>query len=170
MASQAGGGTGGDAGSVQRGNGHGLARQGSLYNLTLNEVQSHFKEPLLSMNLDELLKSVSFPNGADPDGAIIGKPELTSGLQWQGSITVPPQLSKKTIDEVWKGIQDRPEISAKEVGQWKWERQLILGEMTLVYFLVKAGLVTEGYVVALDRSHPHPRRRCGARQLGAALD
>ncbi|KAK3138429.1 hypothetical protein QOZ80_5AG0368870 [Eleusine coracana subsp. coracana] len=145
MASQPGGGTGGDAGSIQRRSGQGLARQGSLYNLTLNEVQSHLGEPLLSMNLDELLKSV-FPDGADPDGAIVGKPELTSGLQRQGSITMPPQLSKKTVDEVWKGIQDTPEISAKEGGQWRRERQPMLGEMTLEDFLVKAGVVTEGYV------------------------
>ncbi|GJM88928.1 hypothetical protein PR202_ga05510 [Eleusine coracana subsp. coracana] len=108
-------------------------------------IQSHLGEPLLSMNLDELLKSV-FPDGADPDGAIVGKPELTSGLQRQGSITMPPQLSKKTVDEVWKGIQDTPEISAKEGGQWRRERQPMLGEMTLEDFLVKAGVVTEGYV------------------------
>lgn len=145
MASQSGGGTGGDAGAMQRGNGQGLARQGSLYNLTLNEVQSHLGEPLLSMNLDELLKSV-FPDGVDPDGAITGKPELISGLQRQGSITMPPQLSKKTVDEVWRGIQDRPQISAEEGSQRGRERQTTLGEMTLEDFLVKAGVVTEGYV------------------------
>jgi ABA responsive element binding factor len=35
-----GGGSGRDAGSAQRGPMQGLARQGSLYGLTLNEVQS----------------------------------------------------------------------------------------------------------------------------------
>ncbi|XP_062231705.1 ABSCISIC ACID-INSENSITIVE 5-like protein 2 isoform X5 [Phragmites australis] len=142
MASQTGGGWGGDGGSAQHGQVQGLARQGSLYNLTLNEVQSHLGEPLLSMNFDELLKSV-FPDGVDPDYAFTGKPELTSGLQRQGSITMPPQLSKKTVDEVWKGIQDGPAISAKESGQRKQERQPTLGEMTLEDFLVKAGVVTE---------------------------
>jgi ABA responsive element binding factor len=146
MASQAGG---GDAGSVQRGSGQGLARQGSLYNLTLDEVQSHLGEPLFSMNLDELLKSV-FPGGADPDGTTVGNSELISGLQRQGSIIMPPQLSKKTVDEVWKGIQDRPEISATKGGQQRQERQPTLGEMTLEDFLVKAGVVTDGYVKDLN--------------------
>ncbi|TVU19936.1 hypothetical protein EJB05_36118 [Eragrostis curvula] len=145
MASQTGGGTGGDAGSVHRGQGQGPSRQGSLYNLTLNEVQSHLGEPLLSMNFDELLKSV-FPDGVDPDGTIAGNPEMIAGLQRQGSITMPRQLSKKTVDEVWKGIQDRPEIIAEEGGQRRKERQTTLGEMTLEDFLVKAGVVTEGYV------------------------
>jgi ABA responsive element binding factor len=149
MSSQAGGGTGGDAGSVQQGSGQGLARQGSLYNLTLDEVQSHLGEPLFSMNLDELLKSV-FPGGADPDGTTAGNSELISGLQRQGSITMPPQLSKKTVDEVWKGIQDRPEISATKGGQQRQERQPTLGEMTLEDFLVKAGVVTDGYAKDLN--------------------
>ncbi|XP_062180605.1 ABSCISIC ACID-INSENSITIVE 5-like protein 2 isoform X2 [Phragmites australis] len=143
MASETGGGSGGDASSAQRGQMQGLARQGSLYNLTLNEVQSHLGAPLLSMNFDELLKSV-FPDGVDPDGSIAGKPEQTSGLQRQGSITMPPQLSKKTVDEVWKGIRDGPEISAEEGGCQRRERQPTLGEMTLEDFLVKAGAVMEG--------------------------
>ncbi|KAL6610407.1 hypothetical protein ACP70R_040376 [Stipagrostis hirtigluma subsp. patula] len=143
MASQAGGGGRGDAGSAQRGQAHGLGRQGSLYSLTLNEVQSHLGEPLLSMNFDELLKSV-FPDGVDPDGATAGNTDPASGLQRQGSITMPPQLSKKTVDEVWKGIQDGPSISAVGGGRRRRDRQPTLGEMTLEDFLVKAGVVTEG--------------------------
>ncbi|XP_004961685.1 ABSCISIC ACID-INSENSITIVE 5-like protein 2 isoform X2 [Setaria italica] len=143
MASQAGGGGGGDAGSAQRGQIQGLARQGSLYSLTLDEVQNHLGEPLLSMNFDDLLKTV-FPDGVDPNGPVIGKPDPASSLQRQGSIVMPPQLSKKTVDEVWKGIQDGPETSAREGGQHRRERQPTLGEMTLEDFLVKAGVVPEG--------------------------
>ncbi|KAL6841440.1 hypothetical protein ACP4OV_028958 [Aristida adscensionis] len=151
MASQAGGGGGGgDAGPAQRGQAQGLGRQGSLYNLTLNEVQSHLGEPLMSMNFDELLKSV-FPDGVDPDGAGAGSLDRASGLQRQGSITMPPQLSKKTVDEVWKGIQDGPDvISAEKGGRRRRERQPTLGEMTLEDFLVKAGVVTEGFVKDSD--------------------
>uniref|UniRef100_A0ACD5TGJ7 Uncharacterized protein n=1 Tax=Avena sativa TaxID=4498 RepID=A0ACD5TGJ7_AVESA len=141
--SQAGGG-GGYAGSgAQRGQAQGLARQGSMYSLTLNEVQSQLTEPLLSMNLDELLKSV-FPDGMDPDGGVAGPSEPVVGLHRQGSITMPPELSKKTVDEVWKGIQDSPKRSGEEGGRRRRERQPTLGEMTLEDFLVKAGVVTEG--------------------------
>lgn len=149
MASQSGGGSGGDAGSAQHGHMQGLARQGSLYNLTLDEVQNHLGEPLLSMNFDELLKSV-FPDGVDPDGAGTGKPDRTSSLQRQGSIIMPPQLSKKTVDEVWKGFQDGPGTSAAEGGWRRQERQQTLGEMTLEDFLVKAGVVTEGLMKDSD--------------------
>ncbi|KAF8703694.1 hypothetical protein HU200_031776 [Digitaria exilis] len=73
------------------------------------------------MNFDELLKSV-FPGGVDPDVSVA--------------------LSRKTVDEVWKGIQDGPE-----------ERQPTLGEMTLEDFLVKAGVVTEGLQTSLVGSY-----------------
>ncbi|KAJ1285899.1 hypothetical protein BS78_03G313300 [Paspalum vaginatum] len=149
MASQVGGGGGGGggggAGTVQRGQMQSLARQGSLYNLTLDEVQSHLGEPLHSMNLDELLKSV-FPDGLDPDGGTASQYEQTSGLLRQGSIVMPPELSKKTLDEVWKGIQDVPKRST-EGGR---RRQPTLGEMTLEDFLVKAGVVAEGYLKDLS--------------------
>jgi len=101
------------------------------------------------MNLDELLKSV-FPDGLDPDGATTSQPEQTSGLLRQASLTMPPELSKKTVDEVWKGIQDVPKRNAEGGGRRRRERQPTLGEMTLEDFLVKAGVVTEGYLKDLN--------------------
>ncbi|XP_006654569.1 ABSCISIC ACID-INSENSITIVE 5-like protein 2 [Oryza brachyantha] len=149
MASHAGGSSGGgrDAGAARGGAMQSLVRQGSLYGLTLNEVQSQLGEPLLSMNLDELLRSV-FPEGVDPDGggSVAGQSQPAMGLQRQGSITMPPELSKKTVDEVWKGIQDVPKRGAEEGGRRRRERQPTLGEMTLEDFLVKAGVVTDGYL------------------------
>jgi ABA responsive element binding factor len=148
MASQAGG--GGIGGSTaQREQMQSLARQGSLYNLTLDEVQSHLGEPLHSMNLDELLKSV-FHDGLDPDGATTSQHEQPSGLLRQASISMPPELSKKTVDEVWKGIQDGPKRNAEEGDRRRRERQPTLGEMTLEDFLIKAGVVTEGYLKDLN--------------------
>uniref|UniRef100_J3MP98 BZIP domain-containing protein n=1 Tax=Oryza brachyantha TaxID=4533 RepID=J3MP98_ORYBR len=41
------------------GGGGALSRQGSVYSLTLNEVESHLGEPLRSMNLDDLLRTVA---------------------------------------------------------------------------------------------------------------
>ena len=149
MASQSqagGGGGGGYAGPGQRGQAQqGLGRQGSLYSLTLDEVQSQLTEPLLSMNLDELLKSV-FPDGVDPVGGVAGQSEPAPGLLRQGSITMPPDLSKKTVDEVWKGIQDSPKRSGEEGSRRRRERQPTFGEMTLEDFLVKAGVVAEGHL------------------------
>ncbi|KAG8055021.1 hypothetical protein GUJ93_ZPchr0001g30854 [Zizania palustris] len=147
MASKTGG--GGIAGTAQRGQMQSLARQGSLYSLTLDEVQSHLGEPLYSMNLDELLRTV-FPDGVAPDGATTSQHEQSSGLLRQGSITMPPELSKKTVDEVWKGIQAAPKGNAQMGGRGRRGRQPTLGEVTLEDFLVKAGVVTEGYLKDLS--------------------
>ncbi|XP_078181823.1 ABSCISIC ACID-INSENSITIVE 5-like protein 3 isoform X2 [Carex rostrata] len=122
-----------------------LARQGSLYSLTLNEVQSQLGEPLLSMNFDELLKSI-FPEGTaeseSPPRPVMAtglRPGpsngFDSGLQRQGSITMPPALSNKTVDEVWRGISG---LEDNKTGDDQ------LGGMTLESFLIKAGVVLEG--------------------------
>ncbi|KAL0914857.1 hypothetical protein M5K25_015242 [Dendrobium thyrsiflorum] len=147
-------GGGGNGGGMQRPQIQSLSRQGSLYGLTLNEVQSHLGEPLHSMNLDELLKSV-FPGeanqgqGMDMDG--LTQYASSSGLQRQGSITMPHSLSKKTVDDVWRDIQQGrrkrgPSNEDRKVGHGQ-ERQPTFGEMTLEDFLVKAGVVAEGSVV-----------------------
>ncbi|XP_050210834.1 ABSCISIC ACID-INSENSITIVE 5-like protein 2 [Mercurialis annua] len=98
-----------------------LGRNNSMYSLTLDEVQSQLGDlgkPLSSMNLDELLKNVF---------------TAESALQRQGSnLSLTDSLSSKTVDEVWRDIQ-----------QTKINEQSkpTLGEMTLEDFLVKAGVV-----------------------------
>nr|CAB3459036.1 unnamed protein product [Digitaria exilis] len=58
----------------------GLSRQqGSVYSLTLTEVETQLGEPLRSMNLDDLLRTV-LP-------------------------AAEPPAAKKTVDEVWRDIQ-----------------------------------------------------------------
>lgn len=91
-----------------------LARQGSLYSLTLNEVQTHLGEPLNSMNLDDLLKNV-----------------------FVDIETTAASSSKKTVDEVWRDIQQKKSGGGRSSNQE-------LGEMTLEDFLMKAGVVGEG--------------------------
>lgn len=118
-----------------------LPRQGSLYSLTLDEVQNHLGssgKPLGSMNLDELLKSVwSAEANQSPVMAVNGS---TQSLSRQGSLTLPGELSKKTVDEVWKDIQhDKNGGSTHE----RKDMQPTLGEMTLEDLLLKAGVVTE---------------------------
>ncbi|CDY27189.1 BnaA09g36130D [Brassica napus] len=98
-----------------------LNRQGSLYSLTLDEVQTHLGssgKALGSMNLDELLKSVC-----------------------SGSLTLPRDLSKKTVEEVWKDIQQ--DKNGGGSGHERRDKQPTLGEMTLEDLLLKAGVVTE---------------------------
>ncbi|KAL5154671.1 ABSCISIC ACID-INSENSITIVE 5-like protein 2 [Glycine soja] len=119
-----------------------LTRQGSLYNLTLDEVQNqlgNLGKPLGSMNLDELLKSVwTAESGTDAYMQHGGQvASAGSSLNPQGSLTLSGNLSKKTIDEVWRDMQQK-----KSVGK---ERQPTLGEMTLEDFLVKAGVATEPF-------------------------
>lgn len=120
-----------------------LARQGSLCRLTLNEVQSHLDEPLHSMNLDELLRTVFPGELSQPSAMDLGSSHcgLGLGLHCQGSISVPRTLSKKTVDEVWRDIQQKK--ANGELGL-SHGRQPTLGEMTLEDFLVKAGVVAEG--------------------------
>ncbi|KAG6743611.1 hypothetical protein POTOM_052310 [Populus tomentosa] len=120
---------GSQVGSFEEENPESLIGQGSLYSLTLDEVQNQLGslgKPLGSMNLDELLKSV------DTGGS------WSSPLQRQGSLTLSRGLSKKTVEEVWRNIQQASKKDAENQ-----ERNAPLGEMTLEDFLVKAGVVTE---------------------------
>ncbi|KAJ6870247.1 ABSCISIC ACID-INSENSITIVE 5-like protein 2 [Populus alba x Populus x berolinensis] len=120
---------GSQVGSFEEENPESLIGQGSLYSLTLDEVQNqlgNLGKPLESMNLDELLKSV------DTGGS------WSSPLRRQGSLTLSRGLSKKTVEEVWRNIQQENKKDAENR-----ERNAPLGEMTLEDFLVKAGVVTE---------------------------
>jgi ABA responsive element binding factor len=120
---------GSQAGSFEEENPESLIGQGSLYSLTLDEVQNqlgNLGKPLGSMNLDELLKSV------DTEGS------WSSPVHRQGSLTLSRGLSKKTVEEVWRNIQQENKKDAENQ-----ERNAPLGEMTLEDFLVKAGVVTE---------------------------
>ncbi|KAI4384102.1 hypothetical protein MLD38_009869 [Melastoma candidum] len=118
-----------------------LPRQNSLYGLTLDEFQHQLGDlgkPLGSMNLDELLKNIwtSDPGqsaGMDAENATLGNQNT---LQRQASLSLAGELSKKTVDEVWKEIQS----SKSKGGKKTKDRQPTLGEMTLEDFLVKTGI------------------------------
>ncbi|KAL1563589.1 ABSCISIC ACID-INSENSITIVE 5-like protein 2 [Salvia divinorum] len=113
-----------------------LVTQGSLYSLTLDEVQNHLGDlgkPLSSMNLDELLKNVEV---AEYGQSAPCQPASGSSLNRQSSVSIPRDLSKKTVDEVWKDIQ-------LQLTRSSLDRNVTLGEMTLEDFLVKAGVVAD---------------------------
>ncbi|KAG7569999.1 Basic-leucine zipper domain [Arabidopsis thaliana x Arabidopsis arenosa] len=110
-----------------------LTRQNSLYSLKLHEVQTHLGssgKPLGSMNLDELLKTVLSP--------------AEEGLVRQGSLTLPRDLSKKTVDEVWRDIQQ--DKDGNSTSTTTTHKQPTLGEITLEDLLLRAGVVTETIV------------------------
>ncbi|XP_023731586.1 ABSCISIC ACID-INSENSITIVE 5-like protein 2 [Lactuca sativa] len=137
----------------------GLSRQGSLYNLTLDEVQQQLGDlgkPFSSMNLDEFLKNVwsaeanqGINNGSSPDYSELTQLASASSLPRQLSLTFTKDLTKKTVDEVWQDIQ-QDQNKKKTNGSdsnidntSSCKRQATLGEMTLEDFLVKAGIVSE---------------------------
>ncbi|KAK1436587.1 hypothetical protein QVD17_02369 [Tagetes erecta] len=133
-----------------------LARQGSIYALTFDELQNtmgSIGKDFGSMNMDELLKSIwnaeeiqttgsNTVNGVQEGGGSGGNGGSNSGasIHRQGSLTLPRTLSQKTVDEVWKDISKE----FNGFGQPNLpQRQQTLGEMTLEEFLVKAGVVRE---------------------------
>ncbi|XP_010943073.1 bZIP transcription factor 46 isoform X1 [Elaeis guineensis] len=131
-----------------------LARQPSVYSLTFDEFQStlggHGKD-FGSMNMDEFVKNIWTAEesqviaaalggavGGGIDGGVAG-----TGLQRQGSLTLPRTLSQKTVDEVWRDfIREGGQGSSISTGLHQ-QRQPTLGEMTLEEFLVRAGVVRE---------------------------
>jgi ABA responsive element binding factor len=144
---------GSQGGTVQESRTTPLSRSGSLYNLTLDEVQNHLGnlgKPLGSMNLDELLKSVWSVEagevsdfGNDVAGTNMQHNQLGE-MNRQGSLTLSGDLRKKTVDEVWRDMQVKKKRSVDRDRKAR-DRQQTLGEMTLEDFLVKAGVVGESF-------------------------
>lgn len=144
-----------------------LARQSSIYSLTLDEFQNALTEPgknFGSMNMDEFLKNIWTAEESQAMAAAmgsVGDAGQGSGgmitrqpsLQRQSSITLPRTLSRKTVDEVWKDIHRGSSGNSESagdapVGASPQERTQTFGEMTLEDFLVKAGVMREDSEVA----------------------
>ena len=124
-----------------------LTRQNSWYNLTLNEVENqlgNLGKPLCSMNLDELLKNV-WSTEAHQSVGMDSESTSMSSLQHQASLTLARALSGKTVDQVWKEIQQGQEKRFGEEMKVQ-EREQTLGEMTLEDFLVQAGLFAKATI------------------------
>ncbi|XAR51053.1 hypothetical protein NMG60_11005562 [Bertholletia excelsa] len=122
-----------------------LTRQNSWFNLTLDEVESQLGalgKPLGSMNLDELLKNVWNAEASQSNTIDIDSSSPASSLQHQASLTLARAFSGKTVDEVWKDIQEGQKMKNVD-GMKGQEREPTLGEITLEDFLVKAGLFAE---------------------------
>ncbi|XP_002970746.2 ABSCISIC ACID-INSENSITIVE 5-like protein 5 [Selaginella moellendorffii] len=125
----------------------GLGRQGSIYSLTLEELQNSMLDQgkIGSMNMDEFMKNVwtaeenqggaANTNTSTATSTATDNPPAPSSLQRQSSVSIPRTLSQKTVDEVWKEIQVQK--------QQQQQQDLSYGEMTLEDFLIRAGVVKE---------------------------
>lgn len=133
-----------------------LAKQNSWYNLTLDEVKGllgDMGKPLGSMNLDELLQNVWTAEANNVMG--IENEHVSSSsssLQRQASLTLARALSGKTVDDVWREIQQGQKKRYGDDVKIQ-DRENTLGHTTLEDFLVQAGLFAEasvGPTVGLD--------------------
>ncbi|PKA67178.1 Protein abscisic acid-insensitive 5 [Apostasia shenzhenica] len=138
-----------------------LARQSTIYSLTLDEIKNTVCEQgksFGSMNMDEFLTNIW--NAEESAGAAQAQPAAASEqLNRQGSLSLSSPLCRKTVSEVWAEIyyeqQQGPEQrSDRPVPA---DRQLTFGEMTLEDFLIKAGVVREGHSHGAAGGSPAPQ-------------
>lgn len=119
--------------------------QGSLYNLTFDEVQSHLGnnicKPLSSMNLDELLRNVM---SVEEGQLVQNTSSSSSALLFLKNLNLNGTLRKKTVDELWKEIVHKQHVNEME------KEQSTLGETTLEEFLVRAGVISPQPIMAID--------------------
>ncbi|KAK4282037.1 hypothetical protein QN277_013461 [Acacia crassicarpa] len=145
-----------------------LAYQGSsLYNLTLDEVQNqlgNLGKQLGSMNLDELLKSVGT---AETTGQLASG---SSSLNRQNSTTLlSGDVRKRTVDEIWRDIQQHKKSNNNKQDGKSKERQPTLGEMTLEDFLAKAGAIFDSNVPSSDQHNISQQAQWIQYQLSSSL-
>ncbi|KAL4612043.1 hypothetical protein ACB092_08G170500 [Castanea dentata] len=131
-----------------------LTRQSSWYSLTLDEIKNHLGDtgkPVGSMNLDELLQNVwttdmvTIAGEANQIQSNENTSSSSSSLQRQASLTLAKALSGKTVDQVWREIQQGQKQRCgggdiKVQGLDDTNSSMTLGETTLEDFLVQAGL------------------------------
>jgi ABA responsive element binding factor len=125
-----------------------LSRQSSWFNLTLDEVKNQLGDmgkPMGSMNLDELLQKVWTAEANQSMGMDNENFSSASSLQRQASATLARALSGKTVDQVWREIQQGQNKRYGE-GMSGQDRNMTLGEMTLEDFLVQAGLFAKASI------------------------
>ncbi|XP_042480415.1 ABSCISIC ACID-INSENSITIVE 5-like protein 5 [Macadamia integrifolia] len=134
-----------------------LARQSSIYSLTVSELQNDQSKNFGSMNMDELLKNIY---GDNPSAAEI-IPNAAAGAsnedgESNGGI---PNVGNKSVEEVWKdivasaggGSVDR---KVRGVSDVQFYKDTPYEEMTLEDFLAKAGAVREEDVRATQAAGP----------------
>ncbi|KAK7855122.1 abscisic acid-insensitive 5-like protein 3 [Quercus suber] len=136
--------------------------QGSLYNLTFDEVQSHLGnnicKPLNTMNLDELLRNLM---SVEEGQLVQNTSSSSSALLFLKNLNLNGTLRKKTVDELWKEIVHKQHVNEME------KEQSTLGETTLEEFLVRAAIssASSDSQVAAER-----KRRCSDEMMEKAIE
>ncbi|GFP94238.1 abscisic acid-insensitive 5-like protein 2 [Phtheirospermum japonicum] len=137
------------------GGGHPTTRNKSWFTRTLAELRDQLGDlgkPLGSTKLDELIKIVwtaesSCPSSTDTINA-------NSYAALQASLSLANAFSGKTVDEVWRDIQQESNKMKNLGDMHSEEREPTLLEMTFEDFLVKAGIyiadASLGPVMSLD--------------------
>ncbi|KAK4760561.1 hypothetical protein SAY87_005454 [Trapa incisa] len=130
-----------------------LGHQNSVLSLTLGEIQLKSGRSFGSMNMDELLANIWSVDevGPGPSSPLLVPPleNEPTLLRQASSFSIPTPLSTKTVDEVWLEIHNGQPAGNGLVSP---RRQQTFGEMTLEDFLVRAGIVQEGPVMAMAMS------------------
>ncbi|PKU86320.1 protein ABSCISIC ACID-INSENSITIVE 5 isoform X1 [Dendrobium catenatum] len=129
-----------------------LVWQSSIYSRTLDEIQNTVCVPgknFGSMNMDEFLTNIwNVEDGFDASGPAVQAQYPVEGqppLNRQGSLSLPSQLCRKTVDEVWAEIhREQQNIDRLKQNNGEATRKPTFGEMTLEDFLIKAGVVRKG--------------------------
>ncbi|KAL5765501.1 hypothetical protein ACOSP7_016118 [Xanthoceras sorbifolium] len=145
-----------------------LNKQNNIFSLTLDEIQLKSGKPFGSMNMDEFLNNLwnsvddnQVPSQLDQTEPINNKiiecqqpPTLTR----QNSFSIPIQICKKTVEEVWSDIQkDQPQHHKLDsINREPPLRQQTFGEITLEDFLIKAGVVQESSKPSQQKIVPPP--------------
>ncbi|XP_052287676.1 ABSCISIC ACID-INSENSITIVE 5-like protein 1 isoform X7 [Citrus sinensis] len=157
-----------------------LNKQGSIFSLTLDEIQLKSGKSVGSMNMDEFLANLwnnvdenqvtSQPpdnnnnNNNQDNEPIMGNKlvvetvEPAATLTRQNSFSIPILLCKKTVEEVWSEIQ-KDQQPQRRCHVEPPQRQPTFGEITLEEFLVKAGVVQEPATKPCPQSHSPPIHR-----------
>lgn len=158
-----------------------LNKQGSIFSLTLDEIQLKSGKSVGSMNMDEFLANLwnnvdenQFPS-QPPDNnnnnnnnqnnepimgnkLVVETAEQAATLTRQNSFSIPILLCKKTVEEVWSEIQ-KDQQPQRRCHVEPPQRQPTFGEITLEEFLVKAGVVQEPATKPCPPSHSPPIHR-----------
>lgn len=119
-----------------------LARQNSWYSLTLDEVTNQLGDlgkTLGSMDLHELLQNIYTSEETTASSSSSSSPSL----QRQASLTLAKAFVGKSVDDVWREIQQGQKKRCVVEDVKVPEREPTLGETTLEDFLVQAGLFAQ---------------------------
>eukprot|EP00250_Pteridium_aquilinum_P035531 c9594_g1_i1 orf=205-1473(+) len=141
-----------------------LTQQPSSFAVRFEEIQNSKNESgknLESMNIDEFMKNIWMADESKTGvGTLVSSAAESSGFNRQDSLSLPPPLCNKTVEDVWGDIQrqsaaDLPKKQQQQQQQPQHEQQqkqhhqnphlrpAPLGEMTLEDFLVRTGVVRE---------------------------